>query len=36
MPMTPSLVTKEERKRMRKMVPKTPTLEMVRSDEDIW
>ncbi|KAF6808713.1 hypothetical protein CSOJ01_07385 [Colletotrichum sojae] len=35
-PMTPSLVTKADRKRMRKLEPKTPTLEMVRSDDDIW
>ena len=36
MPMTPSLVTKEDRKRMRRLEPKTPTLEMVRSDDDVW
>jgi hypothetical protein len=36
MPMTPSLVTKEDRKRMKRMVPKTPTLEMVKSADDIW
>jgi hypothetical protein len=35
-PITPSLVTKADRKRMRKLEPKTPTLEMVRSDEDVW
>ncbi|TDZ25155.1 hypothetical protein Cob_v001759 [Colletotrichum orbiculare MAFF 240422] len=35
-PMTPSLVTKADRKRMRKLEPKTPTLEMVKSDDDIW
>ncbi|WYZ37948.1 hypothetical protein EsH8_II_001454 [Colletotrichum jinshuiense] len=35
-PMTPSLVTKADRKRMKKLEPKTPTLEMVRSDDDIW
>ncbi|GKT46368.1 uncharacterized protein ColSpa_06549 [Colletotrichum spaethianum] len=35
-PMTPSLVTKADRKRMKKLEPKTPTLEMVRSEDDIW
>ncbi|KXH33915.1 hypothetical protein CSIM01_02250 [Colletotrichum simmondsii] len=35
-PMTPSLITKADRKRMKKLEPKTPTLEMVRSDDDIW
>ncbi|KAH6842892.1 hypothetical protein B0I37DRAFT_206296 [Chaetomium sp. MPI-CAGE-AT-0009] len=35
-PITPSVVTKADRKRMRKMEPKTPTVEMVRSEEDIW
>ncbi|KAK2052167.1 hypothetical protein LY76DRAFT_598820 [Colletotrichum caudatum] len=35
-PMTPSLVTKADRKRMKKLEPKTPTMEMVRSDNDIW
>lgn len=35
-PMTPSLVTKADRKRMKKLEPKTPTLEMVKSDDDIW
>ncbi|KAK1984162.1 hypothetical protein LZ30DRAFT_687112 [Colletotrichum cereale] len=35
-PMTPSLVTKADRKRMKRLEPKTPTLEMVRSDNDIW
>jgi hypothetical protein len=34
--MTPSLVTKADRKRMKKMEPKTPTVEMVRSEEDVW
>jgi hypothetical protein len=34
--MTPSLVTKEDRKRMRRMEPKTPTVEMVMSADDIW
>ncbi|KAK1589790.1 uncharacterized protein LY79DRAFT_234743 [Colletotrichum navitas] len=35
-PMTPTLVTKADRKRMKKLEPKTPTLEMVRSENDIW
>jgi hypothetical protein len=35
-PITPSVVTKADRKRMRRMEPKTPTVEMVRSEEDIW
>lgn len=35
-PITPSLVTKADRKRMKRFEPKTPTLEMVRSSEDIW
>lgn len=35
-PITPSLVTKADRKRMKKFEPKTPTVEMVRSEEDIW
>jgi len=35
-PVTPSLVTKADRKRMRKLEPKTPTLTMVKSDDDIW
>ncbi|KAK3402271.1 hypothetical protein B0T20DRAFT_403942 [Sordaria brevicollis] len=35
-PITPSLVTKADRKRMRKFEPKTPTVEMVRSEEEIW
>ncbi|KUI69632.1 hypothetical protein VM1G_05605 [Cytospora mali] len=35
-PITPSLVTKADRKRMRRMEPKTPTLEMVKSDNEIW
>ncbi|KAI8301216.1 hypothetical protein K4K59_001123 [Colletotrichum sp. SAR11_240] len=35
-PMTPSLVTKADRKRMKKLEPKTPTLEMVKSEDDIW
>lgn len=35
-PITPSLVTKADRKRMRKMEPKTPTLAMVKSDDELW
>jgi hypothetical protein len=35
-PMTPSLVTKEDRRRMKRMEPKTPTLAMVKNDDEIW
>lgn len=35
-PMTPSLVTKADRKRMRKFEPKTPTVEMVRGEDEVW
>ncbi|KAI1434785.1 hypothetical protein GGR50DRAFT_384403 [Xylaria sp. CBS 124048] len=35
-PVTPSLVTKADRKRMRQQQPKTPTVNMVQSSEDIW
>ncbi|KAI0022908.1 hypothetical protein F4780DRAFT_147918 [Xylariomycetidae sp. FL0641] len=35
-PVTPSLVTKADRKRMKQMHPKTPTMEMVKSSDDIW
>ncbi|KAK5662067.1 hypothetical protein OQA88_10181 [Cercophora sp. LCS_1] len=35
-PITPSLVTRADRKRMRKFEPKTPTVEMVRDEEDVW
>ncbi|KAK1831089.1 hypothetical protein QBC39DRAFT_97506 [Podospora conica] len=35
-PMTPSLMNKADRKRMKSMVPKTPTVEMVREAEDLW
>ena len=35
-PMTPSLVTRADRKRMRKLEPKTPTLQMVKSDDEMW
>ncbi|KAI1816568.1 hypothetical protein GGS20DRAFT_215511 [Poronia punctata] len=35
-PVTPSLVTKADRKRMKQMQPKTPTMQMVRSTEDMW
>lgn len=36
MPMSPTLVTKKDRKRMKSLMPKTPTLEMVKSDDEIW
>lgn len=35
-PVTPSLVTKADRKRMKRMEPKTPTLQMVKSDDELW
>ncbi|KAI8631072.1 hypothetical protein F5Y19DRAFT_463444 [Xylariaceae sp. FL1651] len=35
-PVTPSLVTKADRKRIKQLQPKTPTMEMVRSADDIW
>jgi hypothetical protein len=35
-PVTPSLVTKADRKRMKKLEPKTPTLAMVKGDDEIW
>jgi len=34
--MTPSLVTKADRKRMKQLMPKTPTVEMVRNEDEIW
>ena len=35
-PMTPSIMSKADRKRMKKLEPKTPTVEMVKENEDIW
>ncbi|KAI0168974.1 hypothetical protein GGR52DRAFT_574200 [Hypoxylon sp. FL1284] len=35
-PVTPSLVTKADRKRMKQLQPKTPTMEMVKSDDEMW
>ncbi|KAK4444656.1 hypothetical protein QBC34DRAFT_414717 [Podospora aff. communis PSN243] len=35
-PITPSLVTRADRKRMRKFEPKTPTVEMVRGEDEVW
>ncbi|KAL7621917.1 hypothetical protein AAE478_007417 [Parahypoxylon ruwenzoriense] len=35
-PITPSLVTKADRKRMKQLMPKTPTMEMVKSDDEMW
>ncbi|KAK3945541.1 hypothetical protein QBC46DRAFT_370974 [Diplogelasinospora grovesii] len=35
-PITPSLVTKADRKRMKRFEPKTPTVEMVKNDDEIW
>jgi hypothetical protein len=36
MPITPRLVTKEDRKKMKKMVGRSPTVELVRSDDELW
>ncbi|PQE04597.1 hypothetical protein CJF30_00004398 [Rutstroemia sp. NJR-2017a BBW] len=37
MPITPRLITKEDRKRMKRMQgPKTPVVEMVGDEEDVW
>ncbi|KAK0628848.1 hypothetical protein B0T17DRAFT_168498 [Bombardia bombarda] len=35
-PITPSLVTRADRKRMKRLEPKTPTVEMVRSEDEVW
>ncbi|EGS19637.1 uncharacterized protein CTHT_0041160 [Thermochaetoides thermophila DSM 1495] len=35
-PITPTVVTRADRKRMKKLEPKTPTVEMVKSQEEIW
>ncbi|KAI0888464.1 uncharacterized protein GGS22DRAFT_97640 [Annulohypoxylon maeteangense] len=35
-PITPSLVTKADRKRMKQLQPKTPTVEMVKSSDEMW
>lgn len=35
-PVTPTLVTREDRRRLKKITPKTPTMEMVKSDDDLW
>ena len=35
-PITPSLVTKADRKRMKQLQPKTPTVEMVKSSDEVW
>lgn len=35
-PITPTLVTRADRKRMKRLEPKTPTLQMVKSDEELW
>jgi hypothetical protein len=36
MPITPRLVTKEERKAMKKREARTPTLEMIKSDDELF
>ncbi|KAK4242721.1 hypothetical protein C8A03DRAFT_28950 [Achaetomium macrosporum] len=35
-PITPTVVTRADRKRMKKFEPKTPTVEMVKSSDEIW
>ena len=35
-PITPGLVTKADRKRMKKLEPKTPTVEMVKNEDEVW
>lgn len=35
-PITPSLVSKADRKAMRRLEPKTPTLQMVKNDDELW
>ncbi|KAI1388010.1 uncharacterized protein F4822DRAFT_408360 [Hypoxylon trugodes] len=35
-PITPSLVTKADRKRMKQLQPKTPTMEMVKGNDEVW
>ncbi|KAL2144256.1 hypothetical protein VTI28DRAFT_9393 [Corynascus sepedonium] len=35
-PITPTVVTRADRKRMKRFEPKTPTVEMVKSDDEIW
>ena len=35
-PVTPRLVTKEERKVMKKKMAKTPVLEMIKGEDELW
>lgn len=35
-PVTPTLVTKEDRLRIKKLTPRTPTKEMVKSSKEMW
>jgi len=35
-PITPRLVTKEERKQKKKEEGRTPVLEMIKSEDDLW
>ncbi|RKF54192.1 hypothetical protein GcM3_211014 [Golovinomyces cichoracearum] len=35
-PVTPVLITREERKQRKKLKPKTPVLELVRNEADLW
>jgi hypothetical protein len=36
MPITPRLVTKQERKAMKKLEPRTPALEMIKSEDELF
>jgi hypothetical protein len=35
-PITPTVVTRADRRRMKRFEPKTPTVEMVKSSDEIW
>jgi hypothetical protein len=36
MPITPRLVTKEERKAKKKLEARTPVLEMIKGEDELW
>jgi hypothetical protein len=36
MPITPRLVTKEDRKAMKKREGRTPVLEMIKGEDELW
>ena len=36
MPITPRLVTKEERKAKKKAQGRTPAMELIKSDDELW